>query len=316
MNAIIRKIGALAPSAALLVAVQTGFARADVSDFLEPVTSFFGGSSKYKTEVTPDIPAEDLYDQGLVKLKAKEYDNAAKKFQEVEKRFPFSQWARKGLLMTLYAQYEKPAYDDAVQSAKRYIELYPNSPDTPYVYYLTGMSYYNQITNVMQDQANSEKAYQAFAALVEKFPKSEYAADAKTKINIARDQLAAKEMQVGRFYLTRKNYAAAVNRFHTVLRMFQTTRYAEEALYRLTEAYLSMGITPEAETAAAVLGHNYPDSQWYTDAVALLKTDGHAPQEHGESWISKLSKTFKSEKPERGVTPLTAATGQTGQTGQ
>ena len=308
MNAILRKAGALAPSVALLLAAQIGPARADIADFFDPVTSMFGGGSKYKTEITPDIPADDLYNDGLAKLKARDYENATKKFQEVEKRFPFSQWARKGLLMTVYAQYEKPAYDDAIASAKRYIELYPKSPDTPYMYYLTGMSYYNQITSVMQDQTNSERAYQAFSALVEKFPTSEYAADAKVKINIARDQIAAKEMQVGRFYLTRKNFSAAVNRFHTVLGKFQTTRYAEEALYRLTEAYLSMGIPHEAETAAAVLGHNYPDSQWYTDAVALLKTDGLAPQEHGESWISKLSKTFKSDKPERGVTPLTAET--------
>ncbi len=310
MNAILRKMGLLAPSVALLLGVGTGFARADISDFFDPVTSLFGGSSKYKTEITPDIPADDLYDQGLAKLKAKDYENAIKKFQEVEKRFPFSQWSRKGLLMTTYAQYEKPAYDDAIQSAKRYIELYPKSPDTPYMYYLTGMSYYNQITSVMQDQSNSEKAYQAFEALIEKFPTSEYAADAKLKMNIARDQLAAKEMTVGRFYLTRKNFPAAINRFHAVLGKFQTTRYAEEALYRLTEAYLSMGITNEAETAAAVLGHNYPDSQWYNDAVSLLKTGGLAPQEHSDSWISKLAKTFKSEKPERGVTPITAATGQ------
>ena len=310
MNAFLRKMGVLAPSLALLFAAQTGLARADISDFFDPVTSMFGGSNKYKTEITPDIPADDLYNEGLAKLKAKDYENATKKFQEVEKRFPFSQWSRKGLLMTVYAQYEKPAYDDAIQSAKRYIELYPKSADTPYMYYLTGMSYYNQITNVMQDQSNSEKAYQAFAALIEKFPESEYAADAKVKINVARDQLAAKEMQVGRFYLTRKNFPAAINRFHAVLGRFQTTRYAEEALYRLTEAYLSMGITNEAETAAAVLGHNYPDSPWYADSVALLKTGGLAPQEHNESWISKLAKTFRSEKSERGVTPLTDATGR------
>ncbi len=310
MNAILRKMGVLGPSLALLFGAKTGLARADISDLFDPVTSMFGTSNKYKTEITPDVPADDLYNEGLAKLKAKDYENATKKFQEVEKRFPFSQWSRKGLLMTVYAQYEKPAYDDAIQSAKRFIELYPKSPDTPYMYYLTGMSYYNQITNVMQDQSNSEKAYQAFAALIEKFPESEYAADAKVKINIARDQLAAKELQIGRFYLTRKNFPAAVNRFHTVLGKFQTTRYTEEALYRLTEAYLSMGIAHEAETAAAVLGHNYPDSQWYTDAVALLKNDGLAPQEHGESWISKISKTFKPDKSERGVTPLTAATGQ------
>ena len=137
MNAILRKVGALAPSLALLFAAQTGLARADISDFFDPVTSMFGTSNKYKTEITPDIPADDLYNEGLAKLKAKDYENATKKFQEVEKRFPFSQWARKGLLMTVYAQYEKPAYDDAIASAKRYIELYPKSPDTPYMYYLT-----------------------------------------------------------------------------------------------------------------------------------------------------------------------------------
>ena len=130
--------GRLGPSLALLFGAQTGLARADISDLFDPVTSMFGTSNKYKTEITPDIPADDLYNEGLAKLKAKDYENATKKFQEVEKRFPFSQWARKGLLMTVYAQYEKPAYDDAIASAKRYIELYPKSPDTPYMYYLTG----------------------------------------------------------------------------------------------------------------------------------------------------------------------------------
>jgi len=293
MTALLRRFALMTPAAALLVAAMGGGARADISDLFDPVTNIFtGGGSKYKTEITPDIPADDLYNQGLAKLQSKDYDNATKKFQEVEKRYPFSQWARKGLVMTTYSQFEKPAYDDAIQSAKRYIELYPKSPDTPYMYYLTGMSYYNQITSVMQDQTNSERAYQAFTALIEKFPNSEYAPDAKAKIGIVRDQLAGKEMQIGRFYLTRKNFPAAVNRFHEVLRAYQTTRYAEEALYRLTEAYLSMGITHEAQTAAAVLGHNYPDSQWYRDAVALLKTGGFAPEEHTDSWMSKISKTL------------------------
>ncbi len=290
MIAFHRQIRAFALFAGLLLAAAPFAAKADL---LDPITNLFGGGGeKYKTEITPDIPAETIYNQGLAKLKKQDWEGAAKKFGELEKQFPFSQWARKGLLMTAYAQYEKPAYDDAVQSAKRYVELYPKSPETPYMYYLSGMSYYNQITNVMQDQSNSEKALQAFTALVEKFPGTDYAADAKTKMQVARDQLAAKEMQIGRFYLTRRNFPAAINRFHDVLGKYQITRHTEEALYRLTEAYLAMGVPQEAQTAAAILGHNYPDSQWYSDAVALLKTGGLAPQEHNESWMSKISKTL------------------------
>jgi outer membrane protein assembly factor BamD len=288
MIVLFRSIRILAVPFALLLLAGPHGARAD---FLDPITNLFsGGGEKYKTEITPTIPAEDLYNQGLVFLKRNDFENAAKKFGELEKQYPFSQWARKALLMTTFAQYEKPAYDDAVASATRYVGLYPKSPETPYMYYLGGMSYYNQITNVMQDQTNSAKALAFFSALVEKFPDSEYAPDARLKMQVARDQLAAKEMSVGRFYLTRKNFPAAINRFHDVLGKYQTTRHTEEALYRLTEAYLSMGVTDEAQTAAAILGHNYPDSQWYQDAVALLKTGGLTPYEHTDSWLSKISK--------------------------
>jgi outer membrane protein assembly factor BamD len=283
MMVLFRSIRILVLPLALFLAAQPRDARADP---LDAITNLFsGGGEKYKTEITPVVPAEDLYNQGLLFLKRSDFENAAKKFGELEKQYPFSQWARKGLLMTTFAQFEKPAYDDAVTSATRYIGLYPKSPDTPYMYYIGGMSYYNQITNVMQDQTNSEKALAFFSSLVEKFPTSEYAADAKTKMQVARDQLAAKEMQVGRF-------PAAINRFHDVLGKYQTTRHTEEALYRLTEAYLSMGVTDEAQTAAAILGHNYPDSQWYQDAVALLKTGGLAPLEHTDSWLSKIGRTL------------------------
>lgn len=287
MIVLFRSIRILAASFALLLLAGPHGARAD---FLDPITNLFGGGEKYKTEITPTVPAEDLYNQGLVFLKRNDFENAAKKFSELEKQYPFSQWARKALLMTTFAQYEKPAYDDAVTSATRYVSLYPKSPETPYMYYLGGMSYYNQITSVMQDQTNSAKALAFFSSLVEKFPDSEYAADARLKMQVARDQLAAKEMSIGRFYLTRKNFPAAINRFHDVLGKYQTTRHTEEALYRLTEAYLSMGVTDEAQTAAAILGHNYPDSQWYQDAVALLKTGGLTPLEHTDSWLSKISK--------------------------
>ncbi|MCC3246543.1 outer membrane protein assembly factor BamD [Methylocystis sp. WRRC1] len=284
------RLGALAAAAA--VAVSPAPARADLLDSVTSGFGLFGGGEKYKTEILPDIPADDLYNQGLARLKSKDYEGAAKKFGDLEKQYPSSEWSRKALLMTTFAQFQKGAYDESVQSAQRYIGLYPNSADTPYVYYLAGMSFYNQVPDVMRDQQPAEKALEIFTQLIQKYPKSEYVTDARYKIQVTRDQLAAKEMNVGRFYLTRKNYPAAINRFHDVLGKYQTTRHTEEALYRLTEAYMAMGVTNEAQTAAAILGHNFPDSQWYKDAHALLKTGGLEPHEYTDSWLSKIGKTL------------------------
>jgi outer membrane protein assembly factor BamD len=192
--------------------------------------------------------------------------------------------------MTTFSQYEDGKYEDAIASANRYVSLYPSSPETPYAIYLAGMSYYNQIPDVARDQERAEKALAYFNQIVEKFPQSEYVTDAKFKMQVARDQLAGKEMTIGRFYMQRRNWTAAINRFRDVLGKYQMTRHTEEALYRLTEAYLALGITSEAQTAAAILGHNYPDSQWYKDAFARLQTGGFSPEEHSDSWISK---TFK-----------------------
>jgi len=278
--------------AAAVLASSTTPSRADIMDSITSGFGLFGGGEKYKTEILPDIPAEDIYNQGLARLKTKDYEGAAKKFGDLGKQYPSSEWARKALLMETFSQFQKGAYDDAVQSAQRYIGLYPNSSDTPYVYYLAGMSFYNQVPDVMRDQQPAEKALEIFAQLIQKFPKSEYVTDARYKIQVTRDQLAAKEMNVGRFYLTRKNYPAAINRFHDVLGKYQTTRHTEEALYRLTEAYMAMGVTNEAQTAAAILGHNFPDSQWYKDAHALLKTGGLEPHEYTDSWLSKVGKTL------------------------
>lgn len=285
-----RSTAAIVAAAALVLSVAP--ARADMMDSLTSGFGLFGGGEKYKTEITPDVPPETLYNQGLARLHTKDYEGAAKRFGEVDKSYPRSEWARKSLLMTVFSNYEKPNYEEAVASAQRYIGLYPTSPDTPYVYYLAGMSYYNQVPDVMRDQSAAEKSLGIFSELVQKFPNSEYVPDAKYKMGVARDQLAAKEMQVGRFYLTRKNYPAAINRFHDVLGKYQTTRHTEEALYRLTEAYMAMGVTNEAQTAAAILGHNYPDSQWYKDAHALLRTGGLEPHEYTDSWISKVGKTL------------------------
>ncbi|WP_245257466.1 outer membrane protein assembly factor BamD [Methylocapsa acidiphila] len=255
------------------------------ADSFNPLNIF--GGEKYKTEIVPDVPADDLYNQGLARLQKKDYAAAAKKFADLDKQYPYSQWQRKGLMMTTFSQYQAGSYDDAIASAKRYIQLYPSSPDISYAYYLEAMSYYNQIPEISRDQDRAAKAAELFALILEKYPKSEYAEDARYKLQVARDQLAGKEMLVGRYYLNQHNYAAAINRFREVLAKYQTTRHTEEALMRLTEAYLALGITNEAQTAAAVLGHNFPDSVWYKDAYARLQSDGLEPHEDQGSWISK-----------------------------
>jgi outer membrane protein assembly factor BamD len=247
----------------------------------------FGGE-RYETKILPDEPAQQIYDQALVRLQRKDFEGAARRFGDLEKQFPFSQWSRKGLLMVAYANYEGQKWDEAVTAGNRYISLYPSTEETPYALYLIGMSMYNQIPDISRDQDRAEQAVKVFNDLIQKFPKSEYAEEAKYKLTVARDQLAGKEMSVGRFYLSRKNYTAAVNRFREVLFKYQTTRHAEEALYRLTEAYLALGITHEAQTAAAVLGHNFPDSQWYKDAYSLLEKGGVRPQVSQGSWIARI----------------------------
>ena len=247
----------------------------------------FGGE-KYVTKILPDDPADTTYDQGLARLEKNDSEGAAKSFSTLDKEHPNSEWSRKGLLMTIYAQYSASQYDDAIASAKRYIGLYSSTPDTAYAMYLAAMSMYNQIPDISRDQTLAQQALDMFTQLVTKFPKSEYVDDAKYKIQVVRDQLAGKEMSIGRYYLVRRDYTAAINRFHDVLAKYQTTRQAKEALYRLTEAYLGLGLTSEAQTAAAVLGHNFPDSEWYHEAYNLLKGGGLKPNENKSSWISKI----------------------------
>jgi outer membrane protein assembly factor BamD len=253
-------------------------------DSLDPTAWF---AEKYEPKVMPDVPPERLYDQGLAKLQNHDYEDASKKFDALEKQEPYSQWQRKALLMTAFSQFKNGKYNDAIGSSQRYITLFSKAPDLDYAYYIQAMSYYNQVPDVTRDQDSAEKAASVFADLVQKFPKSEYADDARYKLQVMRDQLAGREMMIGRFYLKQRNFPGAINRFRNVLAKYQTTREAEEALERLTEAYLALGITNEAQTAAAVLGHNFPDSQWYKDAYALLKQGGLEPHEDPNSWISK-----------------------------
>ncbi len=247
---------------------------------------------KYHTEIVPDVPPSKIYDQGLAKMANGAPKEAAEKFTDLGKQYPSSDWARKGLLMTTYADYTAGEYGDAETAAERYIKEYPKSDEAAYVLYLEASSYYAQILDISRDQDFALKALQLYEKVVHDYPKSEYVEDSKFKIQVTGDQLAGKEMSIGRFYLNRRNYTAAINRFRIVLSTYQTTRHAPEALYRLTEAYLGLGLTDEAETAAAVLGHNFPDSQWYKDAYSLLKSGGHSPQEHPDSWMSKIYHTI------------------------
>ena len=210
-------------------------AHADFMDTINPMNWFSG--DKYETKAIVDPPPDKLYRKGVTEMEKRDFETSAKTFTTMEKAYPYSQYQRKGLVMTTYSQYQDKKYDDAIGSAKRYLGLYPNSSDSPYVTYLEAMSYYDQIPDVNHDLDRADKALDLFNVIVTKYPSSEYAADARYKIGVARDQLAGKEMTVGRYYLNRGEYTAAINRFRTVLAKYQTTRQSEEALERLTEAY-------------------------------------------------------------------------------
>jgi outer membrane protein assembly factor BamD len=244
-------------------------------------------------DFVPDQPADKLYNQGLYLLnQQQDYKEAAKKFDEVDRQNPYSDWARKALLMSAYSYYESQQYTDCINSAERYVTLHPGSPDAAYAQYLIGASYYDQILDVTRDQARAEKAINALEEVVRKYPDSEYATAAHKKIDMARDQLAGKEMEIARYYMNKRDFVGAINRFKVVVTQYQTTRHVEEALERLTEAYVSLGLMDEAQTAAAVLGHNFPDSPWYKDSYNLVKNAGGQPNENKESWISKSFKTI------------------------
>jgi outer membrane protein assembly factor BamD len=244
-----------------------------------------------REETFRDDPADKLYNEGLFLLNnRRDYKAAAKKFEEVDRQHPYSDWARKALVMSAYAYYEDREYDDAIGAAKRYVTMHPASPDAAYAQYLIASSYFDQIPDITRDQGRTERALQALEEVVRKHPDTEYAAAAKRKLEVARDQLAGKEMMIGRYYLEKKDFTGAINRFKVVVTTYQTTRHVEEALMRLTECYMALGIVDEAQTAAAVLGHNFPESRWYQDAYQVVKSGGLEPRENQGSWISRSFK--------------------------
>lgn len=271
-------------------AKSTRFALKALPVVLLPILASACASDKdvdLATYVEQTEPADVLYNQGLANLEAGRLKEATKKFDSVDRQHPYSEFARKSMVMSAFSEYRQGKYEEAINAAKRYVQLYPSTPDAAYAQYIVGLSYFRQIRDVTQDQKESRRAIEAMEEVVNRWPDSEYAEDAKAKIRFARDQLAGKEMQIGRYYLERREYLAAIKRFRYVVEQYPNTRQVEEALARLTEAYYAMGLTTEAQTAAAVLGHNYPDSQWYADSYKLLQSGGLEPREHSGSWISK-----------------------------
>lgn len=237
-------------------------------------------------------PADVLYNQGLANLNAGRINEASKKFEAVDRQHPYSEYARKSLVMSAFTNYRQGKYEEAITAGQRYVQLYPSTEDAAYAQYLIGLSYFRQIRDVTQDQRESRRAIEAMEAVVQRWPDSEYVEDANTKIRFARDQLAGKEMQVGRYYLERREYLASIKRFRYVVENYSNTRHIEEALARLVEAYFAMGLASEAQAAAAVLGHNYPESQWYKDSYALLQSGGLEPRDNSGSWLSRIGGTL------------------------
>ncbi|MAK60523.1 MAG: outer membrane protein assembly factor BamD [Ponticaulis sp.] len=237
--------------------------------------SLFDGS-RNESLAYVERPVELLYNNASDSLEKRRYDDAVLLFDEVERQHPYSEWASRANLMSAFANYQTNNYDDAITAARRYISLHPGNDETVYAYYLIAICYFEQIVDVGRDQKTSEDALAAFDDVVRRYPETEYAADARLKMDMIRDQLAGKEMEIGRWYLRRNQHLAAINRFKRVIDEFETTSHTPEALYRLTESYLSIGLQSEAMKSASVLGYNYGGTDWYADAYELMSDEGQS----------------------------------------
>jgi outer membrane protein assembly factor BamD len=240
-------------------------------------------SSAPKEESKADRPVSEIYNQAMDALERSEFAASAKLFDEVERQHPYSVWATKAQLMAGFAHYQAGHYDDVIIAVERFIQLHPGNRDVAYAYYLKAISYYEQITDVVRDQLITQKAMTGLQEILRRFPRSKYARDARLKLDLTRDHLAGKEMSIGRYYLRKGQYLAAINRFRRVIDNFQTTSHVPEALLRLAESYSALGIKSEAQKVTAVLGHNYPGSEWYEDGYGLVTGANVRKQEEEEN---------------------------------
>ena len=255
--------------------------------------SLFGESDTAKNDVNTDaanyrdLPVEAIYAAAWRQIRNENWLVAAGTFDEMERQHPYSPWARRAMLMSAFCYYQGNAYAEAIGTADQYISLHPGSAEVAYAFYLKSIALYEQIVDVGRDQGNTRDALVALQDVVQRFPDTEYARDATLKIDLTMDHLAGKEMDVGRYYLTRGDFIGGINRFRVVVEQYQTTPQIAEALERLTEGYYSLGLDSEAQTAAAVLGANYPGSPWYQNAYNILKGRNLKPKEDKASWISQ-----------------------------
>jgi outer membrane protein assembly factor BamD len=246
---------------------------------------WFGGS---KDDTYVEQPVEVLYNRALDDLGAQEYKAAAKEFEEVDRQHPYSVWATKAQIMVAFTYYQSNKYDDAIIALDRFIQLHPGHRDIPYAYYLKALCYYEQISDVGRDQRITQQALDSLSDVAKRFPDSPYARDARIKVELCIDQLAGQEMYVGRYYQKRQLYAGAIGRYRVVIERYQTTTQVPEALERLVECYLALGVKQEAQETAAVLGHNFPGSDWYQDAYFLVTGEGSRPEDEKSGWFFGL----------------------------
>ncbi len=248
-----------------------------------------GKGGRVKDRPLESYSAEELYKRAEFELetsrKAKE---ATRLFGEVERLYPYSEWAKRALIMQAFSYHKDKKYEESRAAAQRFIDFYPADEDAAYAQYLLAISYYDQIDDVGRDQGLTFQALQALRTVIERYPDSDYARSAILKFDLAFDHLAAKEMEIGRYYLKRGNFSAAINRFRVVVEQFQTTSHTAEALHRLVEAYLSLGLDQEAQTAGAILGHNFKSTEWYQDSYRLLTGRGLEPKVRGKNWLSTV----------------------------
>ncbi len=248
-----------------------------------------GGLGGNREPPLENFTPEEIYKRGEFELENdRRPDQAIRYFSEVERLYPYSEWAKRALIMQAFAHHKARDYEEARAAAQRYLDNYPTDEDAPYAQYLLALSYYDQIDEVGRDQGLTFQALQGMRGVIELYPDSDYARSAMLKFDLAYDHLAAKEMEIGRYYLKGQHYAAAINRFRVVVEQYQTTTHTPEALMRLVESYLALGLTDEAQTAGAILGYNFRSSPFYDDAYLLLTGKGLSPQAQGNSWLNSV----------------------------
>jgi outer membrane protein assembly factor BamD len=263
----------------LILAVSAGIALAGCGDGV----SVERGNINYE-----NFTAQQIFERGEYDLAQNDNDLAARNFSEVERLYPYSEFAKRAVIMQAFAHHRARNYEESRSAAQRYIDFYPADEDAAYAQYLLALSYYDQIDEVGRDQGLTFQALQALRGVIERYPDSEYANTSILKFDLAFDHLAAKEMEIGRYYLKRDHFPAAINRFRIVVEDFETTSHTAEALHRLVESYLSLGLTDEARTAGAILGHNFRGTIWYEDSYALLTGQGLTLEAAGDNWLRQI----------------------------